>query len=899
MTGVAYERWPGATEQPQLSAVFRALHASRLDSFLADSHDDGVMVIDLDGRIVGGNLSLVRRTGFERSEMLGRAMVDVVAPAHRRRIQTAIGDALAGDSVRAHAAGVKSSGDTCDLAITFLPLFDEQRAVVGSLVITNNVSEAADVARDREREGHLLALASRVARFIEWNLNLDSLALNWSGQLAGVEAVLPSTLDGLYNWLLASDVARLNRAVKRSETQQRLLDVTLAVITTSGERHLRFIGVPSKPLAGQSRLISGAVYDVTAAVLEERQRHDAEQLLSSTVNALTDGFGIVGADWRFIFVNDRMVEMIGLDRASIVGETVWDSVPELCGTEFEIAFRTAVEQGTTVNVRDHLDVRNVWIEATAYPNGGGLAMHLRDVSESKLVSLNYQRAQDELVTLGRLLDISNDAIVVCDTQYRIQYVNDGALKLYKWDADHVVGIDSRDLVGFDKAQTVNAMSAVLADDHWSGRFFVTMVNGHKLTISSRWHLMRDEHGEPESILSVSADVTDELAREEAVHRAERLASLGTFAGGIAHDLNNMLTPILMASQMLGHALERQTDREMATMIETAARRGADMVRQVLGFARGIEKRSEWIDIADLLGELRGLVSGTLRPGVELVVSAPSIPVSFSGDETQVLQVLTNLVSNANDAIEGTGTITVHARLETPLEAEVGATHMLIDVIDTGLGMSQEVLAQVWEPFFTTKGASHGTGLGLPMVSAIVRSHGGTIAVESDTASGSRFTIRLPLGAQSQNSADHAEMDATETPRGEGQRVLVVDDEQEIRAILRNALAENGYNVSIASSADDAWRQLEEGRAMPDLILSDVSMPGGDGTALVQRLIDADCIVPIVLMSGLDTSATVSRAVSQRARGFLMKPLSTTTLLLAVHDALTPPGTRGEGHDHNP
>lgn len=891
MSSVAYEKWFGAATASAPHPAFRALHASRLDSFLADSQDDGVMVIDRDGRIIDGNLALGRRTGYGRSEIIGRPMADVVLPAHRRRIQAAIDDALGGDGVRARAAGVKRSGGTCDLAITFVPLFDDQRAVVGSLVITQNLSEAAEAARERERDGALLALAGRIAKFIGWRLDLLSRTLDWSGDLAGFGGQPPVTLDGLLELLGPADAARFSLALERSEREHRQLDITLAVTVSTGERHLRLIGEPVMPRPGQPGVISGAAHDVTEWVTEQRHRREVEELLSTTVNAMTDGLGIVDDEWRFTFVNDRLVEMIGLDRDAIIGMTVWQTVPELRGTEFEIAFRTAVIEGSTVQLRDRIEARDAWIEAIAYPSGGGLAVHLRDITETQRAEQRYRRAQEQLATLGGLLDISREAIVVRDPQHRIRYANAGALALYGWDAESVVGADSRDLVTIDPAQIDEAMSTVLRDGLWSGRVTVHTRDGRDIVVSSRWQLMRDEQGGADAVLSVSTDITEDVAREEALHRAERLESLGTFAGGIAHDLNNVLTPILMASQLLGMALDGTPDRETVTMIETAARRGADMVRQVLAFARGVETRTECITLTALLDELRGMVSETLRPGVEFIVTAPTEPVVFTGDDTQLLQVLANLVSNAHDAIEGAGVITVDARVEPA--ADSGIPHVVIDVIDTGHGMSPEVIARLWEPFFTMKPVGKGTGLGLPMVAAIMRAHGGSVEVDSDGATGSRFTLRLPLGQPATLPKRGDDYDVATTPRGHGQRVLVVDDEPAIRTVVRQALEAEGYEVLVASSGDDAWRHIQSQVAPPDLVLSDVTMAGVSGIELVEKLIDAGSGIPVVLMSGLEDRGSVDSAVTQRVRGFLVKPLSAPTLLLAVHDALTTTPVRGE------
>lgn len=896
---LAYEKWQAAPEGASPSPVFRALHAARLDSFLADSQDDGVMVIDAQGVIIDGNLALSRRTGYARGEVLGRPMIDVIVPAQRRRIQAAIDDALAGDGVRARADGVKRSGELCDLAITFVPLFDDGRTVVGALVITQNLSEASEAERDRQRDTALLELASRIAGVVGWTLELATGALGWSGELPELRGRTPRDLAALTAMLGPADAARLARSLERCAREQRTLDITLALNpdradeaeavsdagyprdeSAPGERHVRLVGRVSVSRADGSRVLSGAAHDVTAAVVEQRQRIAVEQLLSSTVNAMTDGFAVIDAQWRVSFVNDRMVEFVGLDREAIIGEPLWEVIPEIAGSEFERPFRDAVEQSSTVQARVWWTERGIWIDVTAYPTGRGLAVHLRDITEAETARQAYEQAQEQLATLGGLLDISRDAIVVRDLEHRIRYANAGAIALYGWDAEAVIGFTADELLELDSDQRAQATAVVLAQGHWAGRVAVRTPDGRDLVVASRWQLMRDDAGQPESILSVAVDITEELAREEALRRAERLESLGTFAGGIAHDLNNVLTPITLAAQLLGHSLAGTPDAETAEMIETAARRGAAMVRQVLTFARGVESGTDPVDVGALLAELERMVGETLAEGVTLAITPPPAGTVVVGDATQLMQVLANLVSNANDAITAPGVITVDARLK-PRDDASGSV-LVIDVIDTGHGMSAEVIARLWEPFFTTKPVGKGTGLGLPMVAAIIRAHGGSIDVDSDGRTGSRFTLTLPAADAAVPAAPVSVDD--DLVRGDGRTVLVADDEPAIRRLVRQLLVAHGYRVVVARSGAEAQRQLAAPPSV-DLVLSDVTMPDGDGIDLVRWLMASAASVPIVLMSGREDAGSIPDEVRARCAGFLVKPLTTSTLLMAVHTAL--------------
>lgn len=881
---LAYEKWQSAVDVNTASPVFRALHEARLDSFLADSQDDGVMVIDASGTIIDCNLALSRRTGFGRAEIIGRPMEEVIEPAQRRRIRAAIDDALTGDGVRARAVGVKRSGATCDLAITFIPLFDEQRAVVGALAITQNLSEASDAERDRQRDGALLELASRIAGFVGWTLDLTEGSVVWSGDLPELRGHMPTTLDALDALLDASEAARLARALERCRRGGHVLDITLAVRAGAIERHLRLVGrVASVDDRGSQRAlqVSGAAYDVTASVIEQRQRELAEELLLRTVNALTDGFAVLDADWRVEFVNDRMLEIAELDRSSIVGATIWQLLPNIEGSDFERALRQAVEQRTTVHVRGWSTEWERWLEAIAYSSGDGLAVHLRDITEVETARQAYEEAQEQLARLGGLLDISRDAIVVRDLQHRIRYANAGAIALYGWQEGTVVGRDAATLLDLDNERRDEATAAVVQHGHWSGRITVRTHDGRELVLASRWQLLRDDTGAPESILSVAVDVTEEVARDEAVRRAERLESLGSFASGIAHDLNNVLTPITLASQLLRQLLAGTPEAETAEMIEVAARRGSNMVRQVLTFARGVERGADQVDVTALLGELERMVADGLKPGVTLTINPPPPFTTVVGDGTQLLQVLSNLVANANDAISGDGTIAVDARVE--LGSELEQPTLVIDIVDSGHGMSQDVIARLWEPFFTTKPVGKGTGLGLPMVAAIVRAHGGTIDVDSDGRSGSRFTISIPASVGSTPTAGVPSDPVVIS--GAGRAVLIVDDEQAIRVLVGQILEERGFRVMTASNGVEAHTLLRGDGPHPDVVLSDITMPGGDGIALVRAMIDDGLPIPVVLMSGRDDAVSLPADVRGRHAGFLVKPLMAPALLTAIANAL--------------
>ncbi|MBR22045.1 MAG: hypothetical protein CMF57_06365, partial [Leifsonia sp.] len=306
----------------------------------------------------------------------------------------------------------------------------------------------------------------------------------------------------------------------------------------------------------------------------------------------------------------------------------------------------------------------------------------------------------------------------------------------------------------------------------------------------------DARGEVVGVQGASHDITQQVQRDESLQRADRMESLGSFASGIAHDLNNVLAPILMSAQLLATTSLDAVQQEMVASIQTAARRGSDMVSQVLAFPSGGVRRRDEIVVDALLSELEQIFSHTLPARIRLRIIPSGADLSVAGDATQLLQVLTNLCANARDAISGEGTISVTVRLaasEGGSSPDSAGRNVVIEVADTGHGMSSETIERLFEPFFTTKAPGSGTGLGLSMSASIVRNHGGILTAESDGRTGSRLLVRLPISDRSGSASAAPERDLTapEPTRAIDGTVLLVDDESQFRSIARGILERDG------------------------------------------------------------------------------------------------------------
>ncbi|MFN2317194.1 MAG: PAS domain S-box protein [Gemmatimonadales bacterium] len=517
------------------------------------------------------------------------------------------------------------------------------------------------------------------------------------------------------------------------------------------------------------------------------------------------------------------------------------------------------------------------------------------VSVANLISLVLEQAgrreaEKRLRRQASLLDQAHDAIMMRDLDHRILYWSRGAERVYGWTRDEVLGVALTDRLYDDPAIFHGVIKQLLAKGEWAGELQHRTRSGQPITVFARWSLVHDASGQPEAVLAINTDITERRQLEQQFLRAQRLESIGTLAGGIAHDLNNVLAPILMSVELL-----RMTDDDPARLdtlatIEASARRGADMVRQVLTFARGVSGRRVEVRIADLLRDVARMVEETFLKGITLRVHSAKDLWPVVGDATQLHQVLINLAVNARDAMPNGGTLTLAAenvRLDEdpspfPTEAAPGP-YVRITVEDTGTGMTPAVMDRLFEPFFTTKEQGKGTGLGLATSRAIVKSHGGFIHVHSEPGQGTTFRVCLP--AQPEGVPAVVAPLPVHLPRGNGELILVVDDEAAIRQVTQHALEAFGYRVVVAADGTEAVARHAEHRDEIALVLSDMMMPGMDGLATIRLLQEMTPGLRAVLASGLAGHGNRAQAAEAGIQHFLAKPFTVEELVTTVREAL--------------
>ncbi len=500
-------------------------------------------------------------------------------------------------------------------------------------------------------------------------------------------------------------------------------------------------------------------------------------------------------------------------------------------------------------------------------------------------------AEEMLREQATLLDHAQDAILVRDLKHRILYWNRGAERLYGWPAAEIAGRTIDGLLYRHTAEFETATALVLERGEWIGEIAQITHGGKSVTVEGRWTLLRDEAGRPRSILAINTDITRRKQLEQQFLRAQRMESIGTLAGGIAHDLNNVLAPILMSIDLLDRSVSDPRGREILGMIGSSARRAADMVEQVLTFARGAEGRRERVEPGVLIADLLKITGESFRKNVAVSAEVPHDLWPLSADPTQIHQVLLNLCMNARDAMPDGGSIRLRAAnfragpkfAAMNLDARPGP-YVRLEVEDTGSGMSPETLESVFDPFFTTKEVGKGTGLGLSTALSIVTGHGGFINVRSKVGRGSVFRIYLPVDGDIQRQrVAPPQAAAAAIPGGGGRRILLADDEPAILEIARLTLENHGYRVVTAVDGAEALARFRENPAAIDAIVTDMMMPHMDGDGLISELRKLRPDLPIVATSGV---AGDPRKQVPEVRKFLAKPYPAAALLSALAEILS-------------
>ncbi len=430
-----------------------------------------------------------------------------------------------------------------------------------------------------------------------------------------------------------------------------------------------------------------------------------------------------------------------------------------------------------------------------------------------------------------------------------------------------------------------------AEGDYDEEYRIVHADGSIRWVRDRAYPVRDHEGRIYRIVGVAEDITGRREMEERFLRTQRMEAIGTLTSGIAHDLNNILGSMLMSAGLVKSRQRDKRDRDMLAMIEQGAQRGAHMIGQLLSFSRGNDGVRSVLSPDTLIHEMVHLMKETFPSQLEIRLAVGTPMPGIKADETQVHQVLMNLCVNARDAMAAGGTLTLGAKTleldsrELRLHPQTKpGSFVVFTVSDTGPGIPPSILQRIFDPFFTTKATGKGTGLGLSSVLGIVKNHGGFVTVDSVPGRGALFSVYFPACTESAPAAEPITI--TPVLSGQGELILIVDDQAAIRDLVKHVLELHGYRVVVAGSAEDALRLFMEHQGIVRLVLTDMMMPGMDGLALIQALRVVSPEVGLVMLGDPRQSGHQRMLDRLDIAQFLRKPFSTEALLKTVEDALS-------------
>lgn len=869
---------------------------------LFEQASDGISVTEAHSyRFLDINSAACRMLGYSREELLSLSITDVIAEDELPRLESESEKLLGGELVRSEWCARRQDGSLfpCEARAKQLP--DGRIQTFLHDITQRKLAEEALRESEALKQAILSSLAAQIA-VLDNEGKLIAVNEAWKrfAQENGSEGSSPGLGE---NYMHVCHKACLENDGRTPEVLagiQSVLDGIQSSFTLEYPCHSpqeeRWFLMTVTPLQGE---LGGAVIahtNISKRKQAEQALQGSEARLGGIINSAMDAIISVDDQQRIVLFNRAAERMFGYSSEEVLGQSLARFVPAKFRDAHEGHIRRFGATGETTRAMGGPNaVSGMRSNGEEFPIEASISqieahgqqlftVILRDITERV-------RASERLIEHATLLDQSHEAIIVRDLDGRIRYWGRGAEQLYGWTAEEVIGRSSEDLYyRNDLSPLGEAARMTIENGKWNGELSHIAKDGREVIVEGHWTLVRDTEGKPKSILAINTDVTEKKKLEANFLRAQRLESIGTLASGIAHDLNNILSPIMMGAQMLQMKLHDDQSRRLLGVMQTSANRGAEMIKQVLSFAKGVSGQRVVLQPKHLIREIVRIAEETFPKSIRIQQRLAEELWTINGDATQLQQVLLNLCVNARDAMRDGGTLTIAAenqlldKLYAQMLKGIGpGNFIVITVTDTGMGISSEIIDRIFDPFFTTKEPGQGTGLGLASVQGIVASHGGFVTVESKPGLGTKFSIYLPSNESvSQQKAIESDL---EMPLGAGELILVVDDEAAVREMTSAALEAFGYRTLTADNGATALSIFASHMNEVSLVITDLMMPVMDGMATIRSLRKMNPDIRVLASSGLADEAKVGELRMLQVENLLEKPYNAESLMNSVAKAL--------------
>ncbi len=635
--------------------------------------------------------------------------------------------------------------------------------------------------------------------------------------------------------------------------------------------------------------------DVTARKKAEEALRISEDRYRAIFDNASVGIDMVDAEGRFLQVNNALTQMLGYSRDELLNMTFLDvSHPDDVQLSRQYHDRMAQGEAGPYRVQKRYlkkDGRVVWADAyvsSLRDSTGGYAGTIGVISDIT----QRVAAEEERERLALAIEQAAEVVEITDVDGNIQYVNPAFEKVTGYTRSEAVGRNPRFLKSgeHDKEFYKQLWDTIKRGQVWSGRLVNKRRDGRLYQEEATISPVRDSSGKIVNFVAVKRDITEHLELSRQLQQAQKMEAVGTLAGGVAHDFNNILQVALGYSELIlgDEELPGHYRADVHKILESATR-GADLVQRLLIFSRKTEIKPQPLKLNRRINEMRKMLERTIPRMIEIQLFLCENLATIDADSTQMDQVLMNLAVNARDAMPQGGRL-IFETANIDLDEEYATAHLgtkpghyvLLTITDTGAGMDQETLGHIFEPFYTTKGVGEGTGLGLAMVYGIVQQHGGHIRCYSEPGEGTTFKIYFPAVVANEELIETA---VKVIPRGGSETILLVDDEELIRDLGSRILSKAGYHVLTANNGRDALELYRVQRERIALVILDLIMPEMDGRQCLEDLLSLNPSIKVVIASGYSANGPTKAALSAGAKGFVGKPYDIRRVLEIVRSVL--------------
>jgi len=861
-----------------------------------ESTANGVVITDLNGEIVWVNKAFTGTTGYTLKEALGQNPRILKSGTQDDSLYNDLWKTIsAGNVWHGELLNKKKDGSLYTDDTTITPLKKANGKITHFIAIKQNITERKKLDQalsQSERRFHQLFDEAPVG-YHELDIQGRIVEVNRTEQeMLGYRA---EEMLGHPAWEFIVDREASRKAIEAQIAGSVALDRTVENTFQRKDGTILNVLLRNRTLRNEAKGVVGirsALQDIT-----ERKKADRElRLMAQTLASARDCISITDLENRLLYTNDAFREMYGYTTDELTGKDVslvrsYSVHPAIIEDIFQETLAGGWHGEVLNRRKDGSDLPvELWTSIVRDDAGTPVAMVgiARDISERKNSEAQLKQSEQQFRLIAENVA---DMIAVLDLNGRRIYnspsYNDilgNPESLKETDGFREIHPEDKERIKQVFQETVRTGVGQRLEYRLMGK------DGSTRNIESKGSVIRDAEGVISQVIVVSRDVTEEKRLAAQFLRAQRMESIGTLAGGIAHDLNNVLAPIMMAIEVLRTKISDPGGQKILNTIETSAKRGADIVRQVLAFGRGVKSDRILVQLKHLIQEVAKIAGETFPKAIEIKTDIARNLWTVAADPTQMHQVLLNLLVNARDAMPKGGTLTIAAQniqldenySRMHLEAKPGA-YVSMAITDTGTGIPADIQEKIFEPFFTTKEIGLGTGLGLSTTLAIVKSHEGFINLRSERGKGTTFSIYIP--ATGTDSGGAAASEVVDLPMGHGELILIIDDEAAIREITKETLEAYGYKAITASDGAEGISVFSENKKVIKAVIIDIMMPVMDGSAAILVLNKIDPDVKIIAASGLTTKGQVTPPPASSVQGFLTKPYTAENLLKTLKTVL--------------